>query len=70
MYEQLYPNGHLDMAAALCNLAMVQTEIGDLGEAIRLARSSLAMQERIGQRNTAIRAITAAHLGYALAFSG
>lgn len=68
--ERLYPEGHLDMAAALCSLSAVQTQAGNLAEAADLARRSLAMQERLRQRRTSVRALTAAHLGYALAFDG
>lgn len=69
-YRLLCPDGSLDMAAAMSGLSFVQLQAGDLHQAIELARQSLAMQDRLRQRRTAIRALTAAHLGYALAFSG
>lgn len=69
-YENIFPNGSVDLAAALSNLTRIHTALGDLDAAVRFGRRALDMHDQAGSRHDNAKALARAHLAHALALAG
>ncbi|MFO1078226.1 MAG: serine/threonine-protein kinase [Planctomycetota bacterium] len=69
MYEHLFPNGDLDFASVLANLARIECELGHLAAGASLADRSLRMHRALGQRRDDLMVLPLCYLASAQSLS-